>query len=149
MPQPAASACNPDYPQSCRINSQAGNLMPRIGLAYRVNDKTAVRAGYGLYYSSVPGATLMNLFLGTGVVQQAVSVVQYSADAACRGTGFSEQPLFGSGGLSIACSKHPVRCSRLEDSLFGARYPRNRTGTDEGRDPNHILHLESRHSALW
>jgi outer membrane receptor protein involved in Fe transport len=72
MPQP--KVCNPDYPGTCRINSQNTNLMPRIGLAYRLNDKTVLRAGYGLFYASVPGATLMNLFLGNGVVQQAVSL---------------------------------------------------------------------------
>ena len=72
MPQP--KVCNPDYPQTCRVNSQATNVMPRIGLAYRLNDKTVIRAGFGLFYSSVPGATLMDLFLGNGVTQQSVSL---------------------------------------------------------------------------
>jgi len=74
QPMPQPPACNHDYPDTCRINSQATNLMPRIGLAYRLGSKTVLRAGYGLYYSSVPGATLMDLWLGNGAVQQAVSL---------------------------------------------------------------------------
>jgi outer membrane receptor protein involved in Fe transport len=73
-PLPQPKVCNPDYQQTCRINSRSTNLMPRIGLAYRLNDKTVLRAGFGLFYASVPGATLMNLFLGNGVTQQAVSL---------------------------------------------------------------------------
>ena len=71
-PLPTPKVCNTDYPQTCHINSQTTNLMPRVGLAYRLGDKTVLRAGYGLYYSSVPGATLMDLWLGNGVTQQAV-----------------------------------------------------------------------------
>jgi hypothetical protein len=73
-PLPQPKVCNPDYPQTCRINSRTTNLMPRIGIAYRLNEKTVLRAGYGMFYASVPGATLMNLFLGNGLTQQAVSL---------------------------------------------------------------------------
>lgn len=72
MPQP--TVCNPDYPQTCRINSRSTNIMPRIGLSYRLNEKTVVRAGYGMFYASTPGATLMNLFLGNGKTQQAINL---------------------------------------------------------------------------
>ncbi len=73
-PLPQPKVCNPDYPQTCRIHSQNTNVMPRIGLAYRLNDRTVLRAGFGMFYASVPGATLMNLFLANGVTQQAVSL---------------------------------------------------------------------------
>jgi len=32
-------------------NRDANNLMPRIGLAYSLNNKTVIRAGYGLFYT--------------------------------------------------------------------------------------------------
>jgi hypothetical protein len=73
-PLPQPKVCNPDYSQTCYINSRNTNLMPRIGLAYRLDEKTVLRAGFGLFYASVPGASLMNLWLGNGVVQQAVSL---------------------------------------------------------------------------
>lgn len=86
MPQP--KVCNPDYRQTCRINARSTNLMPRIGLAYQLNDKTVVRAGYGMYYASVPGATLMNLFLGNGVTQQSVSLLATNATQLAGGPVF-------------------------------------------------------------
>jgi hypothetical protein len=87
-PFPQPGVCNPDYPQTCHINYQKTNFMPRLGLSYRVNDKTVVRAGYGMYYASVPGATLMNLFLGNGVVQQAVTLNSNQAAQLAQGPVF-------------------------------------------------------------
>jgi hypothetical protein len=85
LPQPSQSSCNPDYPQTCRINRSTTNFMPRLGLSYRLNDKTVVRAGYGMYYASIPGATLMNLFLGNGIVQQSVSLSSTQATQLAQG----------------------------------------------------------------
>lgn len=73
-PYPQPPTCNPDYPQTCHINSQAATFMPRVGLSYSLNSKTVVRAGYGMFYASTPGATIMNLWLTNGVTQQAVSL---------------------------------------------------------------------------
>jgi hypothetical protein len=41
---------------------QKGNIMPRFGLAYRINQKTVFRAGAGRFYASVGVAD--NIFLG-------------------------------------------------------------------------------------
>jgi len=87
-PLPQPKTCNPDYPQTCHIHSQNTNLMPRIGLAYRLGDKTVVRAGFGMFYASIPGATLMNLFLGNGITQQAVSL------SSTQPTQFAAGPVF-------------------------------------------------------
>ena len=73
-PLPQPKTCNPAYPDTCRINTRNTNIMPRIGIAYRLDDKTVLRTGFGLFYAAVPGASLMNLFLGNGLTQQAVSL---------------------------------------------------------------------------
>ncbi|HEV3331178.1 MAG TPA: TonB-dependent receptor [Bryobacteraceae bacterium] len=73
-PVPQPKLCNQDYPDTCHINSQTTNFMPRVGVAYRLDGKTVLRAGYGLFYASVPGATLMNLWLGNGLTQQSISL---------------------------------------------------------------------------
>jgi len=72
LPQP--KVCNPLAPLTCHVNSDGTNLMPRIGLAYRVDDKTVVRAGYGLFFARVMGATLQDLFTGNGVTTQSLSL---------------------------------------------------------------------------
>ncbi len=65
LPQP--KSCNQIYMQTCHINSPGNDIMPRIGLAYRLDNKTVLRAGYGLFYARVMGATLQDLFTGNGV----------------------------------------------------------------------------------
>ncbi|MEO7142299.1 MAG: TonB-dependent receptor [Bryobacteraceae bacterium] len=34
-------------------SGQNGNLLPRIGLAYQLNDKTVIRSGYGIFYDTI------------------------------------------------------------------------------------------------
>ncbi len=49
LPQPTIT--NPNYPQTGKIPSSKDNFAPRLGLAYSLNDKTVLRAGYGLFYA--------------------------------------------------------------------------------------------------
>jgi outer membrane receptor protein involved in Fe transport len=72
LPQP--KVCNPLAPLTCHVNSSNTNLMPRIGIAYQLDRKTVVRAGYGLFYARVMGATLQDLFTGNGVTTQTISL---------------------------------------------------------------------------
>jgi len=87
-PLPAPPVCNPDYPRTCHINSPTDNIMPRVGLAYRLNDKTVIRAGFGLFYASVPGASVSNLWLGNGVVQKSISLSSTVASQLAAGPVF-------------------------------------------------------------
>lgn len=72
LPQPKIS--NPDYPQTARIPSGSLNFGPRAGLAYSLNEKTVLRAGYGLFYARVPGSLINNLITGNGVYQTSVTL---------------------------------------------------------------------------
>jgi hypothetical protein len=72
LPQP--KQCNTAVPLTCHVNSPATNFMPRIGLAYRLDNKTVVRAGYGIYYARVMGASLQDLFTGNGVTTTSISL---------------------------------------------------------------------------
>jgi len=60
LPQPTVT--NPNYPETGHIPSAGKNFAPRIGLAYALNDKTVIRAGYGLYYARYVAAMIQNLF---------------------------------------------------------------------------------------
>ncbi|HTA43679.1 MAG TPA: TonB-dependent receptor [Bryobacteraceae bacterium] len=86
LPQP--SVCLPAFPGTCHINSPNNEIMPRIGLAYRLNDKTVLRAGYGIFYSRVMAATLQNLFEGNGAITQSVSLLATQAAQKAQGPVF-------------------------------------------------------------
>jgi hypothetical protein len=83
LPQPAN--CNPLAPLTCHINSPNTNIMPRIGLAYRLDNKTVLRGGYGLFYARMMGATLQDLFVNNGVTTESISLS--SSNAAQKAAG--------------------------------------------------------------
>jgi outer membrane receptor protein involved in Fe transport len=76
IPQP--KIINPDYPQTGKIPSPKDNFSPRVGISYALtNDqKTLIRAGYGIFYARYQTGLIENLFLTNGVYQTAIT---YSA----------------------------------------------------------------------
>ncbi len=70
--QPTVS--NPAYPLTGRINQPGKNFSPRFGFAYSLNDKTVLRAGYGIFYARFPAATIARLHQLNGVVQRALTL---------------------------------------------------------------------------
>jgi Carboxypeptidase regulatory-like domain/TonB dependent receptor/TonB-dependent Receptor Plug Domain len=86
LPQP--KICNQVWTGTCHINSPANQIMPRIGLAYRLNDKTVLRAGYGIFYSRVMGATLQDLFENNGAYTQSISLSSTQAAQKAQGPVF-------------------------------------------------------------
>ncbi len=73
LPQP--KVCNPDYPATCHLPSSPTNLAPRLGLTYRLNDKTVLQAGFGMFYARFAFGTIDNLFTtGNGNVQTSISL---------------------------------------------------------------------------
>jgi len=78
LPQP--KTCNQDYPGTCHLPSKPTNLAPRLGITYRLNDKTVVQAGYGMFYARFQGGTIDNLFTtGNGIYQPAISLASTQA----------------------------------------------------------------------
>jgi outer membrane receptor protein involved in Fe transport len=65
---------NPDYPLTGRINQPSKNFSPRFGFAYSLNDKTVLRAGYGIFYARFPSATIARLHQLNGVVQRSLTL---------------------------------------------------------------------------
>jgi outer membrane receptor protein involved in Fe transport len=73
LPQP--TVCNHDYPGTCHVPSSPTNLAPRLGLTYRLNDKTVLQVGYGMFFARFQGGTIDNLFTtGNGLYQTSVSL---------------------------------------------------------------------------
>lgn len=70
LPQPVVS--DPNYPQTGRIPNNNNNFAPRLSLSFTPNDKTVIRAGYGLFYARVHGNLLDTLWLGNSRYQSIV-----------------------------------------------------------------------------
>jgi outer membrane receptor protein involved in Fe transport len=121
IPQPPV--CNPAAPLTCNINSPGKNFMPRLGLAYRLNNKTVVRAGYGLYYARMMGATLSNLFSANGVVQSSISLSGTVAAQKLVGPVFpnilATPPTTGASTTNIQFASPNFSAPYSEQALFG------------------------------
>ncbi|HLH19026.1 MAG TPA: TonB-dependent receptor [Bryobacteraceae bacterium] len=65
---------NPDWPGTGYIHTPSANFSPRIGLAYRLNDKTTLRAGYGMFYARLLGGLIDNLWTTNGQYQISASL---------------------------------------------------------------------------
>jgi outer membrane receptor protein involved in Fe transport len=64
---------NPDYPLTGQLNEPLGNVAPRLGFAYSMNQgNTVVRGGYGISYSRLPSASVIRLQQRNGVVQKTI-----------------------------------------------------------------------------
>ncbi len=62
------------YYQTETIASPNMTLQPRGGLSYLLNDRTVVRAGFGMYYTPFPTQLIDAMFLGNGIYQTSISV---------------------------------------------------------------------------
>ncbi len=71
IPQP--TICNPAFPGTCNIPNKSSNVAPRLGFAYALNDKTAIRGGYGIFYNRYATSALENLLVSNGVYQNSYS----------------------------------------------------------------------------
>ena len=80
LPQPAApqalGALNipADWPQTATLNYKAGNIAPRFGIAYTINQKTVVRAGFGMFYNRYVSQITDGLAKGNGSYQPSYSL---------------------------------------------------------------------------
>jgi hypothetical protein len=72
MPQPVQS--NSAYGQTASIPKPKLDLAPRAGIAYKVNDKTVVRLGYGFFFQPFAGQLLDALYLGNAQSQANLAI---------------------------------------------------------------------------
>ena len=79
LPQPTDT--NPAFPQTGVIPQTNRDFAPRASLSYGINDKTVIRAGYGLFYAPYITDGIDTLFLGNGIYQQSISVNPTQAGA--------------------------------------------------------------------
>ncbi len=67
---PPPPTANPLFPLTgAPLHTGTLDLMPRIGIAYRLNDKTVIRAGAGTFFARLVGGLLDDLYTGNGMYQ--------------------------------------------------------------------------------
>ena len=74
LPQP--SIANSDYPATGRIPGFNGEFAPRVGLSYALDsqNKTVLRAGYGIFFGRYPGGLISTFLLGNGIYQKSITI---------------------------------------------------------------------------
>ncbi len=72
VPQPIDQ--NNAYYQTGTIASPNLDIIPRLGVAYMLNRKTAIRAGYGYFYAPFTGEFFDSMFLGNAIYQTNIAV---------------------------------------------------------------------------
>lgn len=69
-------------PKDCGYDMGMGNVSPRLGLAYRINDATVLRTGYGINYDPYPLAFVRDLLgnypSGIGLTVSAPNSFQFA-----------------------------------------------------------------------
>jgi hypothetical protein len=71
---PPPAITNPAFPQTgAPIHTGPLDIMPRIGLAYRVNNKTVVRAGAGTFYARLVSGMIFDVYTGNGLPSTQIS----------------------------------------------------------------------------
>jgi hypothetical protein len=78
--------------------------MPRLGIAYQANNKTVLRAGYGMFYSRMAGATLQDMFSNNGVTTSTFTLAATQAPQLAVGPVFPNILSGVPGGINIAAT---------------------------------------------
>jgi hypothetical protein len=60
---------NPAWPQTGYLHTPNKDFAPRVGASYRVDNKTVLRGGFGLFYARLVGGLVDDLYTGGGTVQ--------------------------------------------------------------------------------
>jgi hypothetical protein len=67
---PPPPTANPLFPLTgAPLHTGTLDLMPRVGVAYRLNDKTVIRGGLGTFYARLVGGLLDDVLTGNGLYQ--------------------------------------------------------------------------------
>ena len=119
---PKPSIVNPDWPQTGHIDTGSLNLAPRFGVAYRLNDKTVVRGGFGTYFARLVSGMVEDVLIGQGMFQSSVSLTATSAPQ-LRGRSYVPER---SGRRSDGCKRFgtqpSVHSPESEDALLRAGF---------------------------
>jgi hypothetical protein len=79
IPQPTDT--NPIYFQTGTVSSPSLDVALRLGLAYKLDNRTVIRLGAGNFYQPFSGQLLESLFTGNGIYQLPVTITPNQTNA--------------------------------------------------------------------
>ena len=101
-PQPPIT--NPDWPQTGPYHTGTLDLAPRVGIAYRLNNKTVLRGGYGTFFARFLGSLVDNYWTTNGLYQIADSFSSTNKTQLAAGPIFPNSLAAPPTGASVAAS---------------------------------------------
>ena len=105
---------NPDWPQTAVVHTPRTNFAPRVGLAYRINDKTVLRAGYGMFYARFLAGLLENLYASNGVYTVSDSLNSTNSAQLAAGPVFPNVLAAPPTGATVAASTLQIAAPNLK-----------------------------------
>ncbi len=113
MPPPPVT--NPLYPLTgAPLHTGSVNLMPRVGLAYRLNDKTVIRAGAGTFYARLVSGLLDDVYTGNGAYQISDSLTSSNPTLLAAGPVFPNALAAPVSGITSGASTLDIMSPKLK-----------------------------------
>jgi hypothetical protein len=141
LPQPKLA--NTSYYLTGSISSPSNDFSPRIGAAYMLNSRTAVRLGFGSYYQPFSGQLLDTLFIGNGIYQENITVTPIQTGAPVFPKSFNSANNLPTGTSNIAYAVSKFRNPYTEQAALGIERSLA-AGTDLT-----VSYILSRGNKLW
>jgi hypothetical protein len=105
---------NPAWPDTGFIHTPSHNFSPRIGMSYRINDKTVFRGGFGLFYARLLGGLIDNLWTTNGIYQIADSLSGSVSTQLAAGPTFPNTLASAPAGATVSASTIQFAAANLK-----------------------------------
>lgn len=96
------------------IHTGRVDLMPRVGLVYKINEKTVVRAGFGTFFARLVGGLLDDVYTGNGIYQISDSLTSSNPTLFAAGPNFPNALASPVTGLTSGASTLDVMSPKLK-----------------------------------
>jgi hypothetical protein len=112
---PPPPPANPGFPLTgATLHTGAIDLMPRVGLVYKINEKTVLRAGAGTFFARLVGGLLDDVYTGNGIYQISDSLSSSNSTLLAAGPTFPNALASPVTGLSSGASTLDVMSPKLK-----------------------------------
>ena len=105
---------NPAWPDTGFIHTPSLNFSPRLGMTYRINDKTVLRGGFGMFYARLLGGLIDDLWTTNGIYQIADSLSGTVAAQAAVGPTFPNTLASAPAGATVSASTIQFAAANLK-----------------------------------